>query len=278
MRGVFFLANDTMFDQAVAFLASFRRYNQSIPLMLIPFDDSAEMLKSIRTEYDFSVWNDAKTLLRCDRLSASIKGKVFGHYRKFAAWEGPFDEFIYVDVDTVILEPVNSVFEFLREYDFLASHSNIASLRKWVWKDSMVPDVHLTHNQIAYSANSGFICSKMGALTLDGAFAASTRRPEILEHLATELIDQPFLNFYVVTSGISYSSLYFIFLKNRKSDIPLERWGGNDLGPSVDGRLLHPWFPRTLLVHWAGEWRKAKVEGRKLQNYELWNFYRSLKA
>jgi len=277
MRGVFFLANNAMFDQVVAFLASFRRYNQLIPLIFIPFDDSTEKLKNISTEYGFSVWDDWETLLRCDQLSTLVKGEVFGHFRKLACWGGPFDEFIYIDVDTVILEPLDPVFEFLSEYDFLSSHSNIASLKKWVWKDSMVPGTHLSHHQIAYSANSGFMCSKIGALTLDDAFAAHYRHPDVLEHLATELIDQPFLNYYIVTSNIRYSSLYSIFLNNRSSDIPLERWGGRDLGPSADGRLLRHWFPRTLLVHWAGEWRKAKVEGREIRNYELWSFYRSFK-
>ena len=58
-----------------------------------------------------------------------------GQYRKLAAWFGAYDEFIYVDCDVIVLSEFSLIYDFLREFDVIVSHSNIPSIRKWVWKD-----------------------------------------------------------------------------------------------------------------------------------------------
>lgn len=276
MRGVYFLANDRMFEQCIAFLTSFRLNNPSIPLVLIPFDHYIQRLTSLQPKYRFSIWEREEVLTTCDELCCLVKGRSHGHFRKLACWEGPFDEFIYVDSDTVVLETLDVVFGFLSQWDFLASHSNIASIRKWVWKDSATRENSLTREQIAYSANTGFMCSKRNAVRVPDAFAAWHRIGSLAKDLNTELIDQPFLNYFIVTSGLRFSSLYSIFLMNRAVDIPLERWGGRELGPTLNGRFLSAMFPRTLLVHWAGEWKLAHAENREIRNSNLWKYYRYL--
>ena len=46
-RGVYFLANDGILDMAIAFLNSFRTYNPSTALCLIPYADDVEQLTSL---------------------------------------------------------------------------------------------------------------------------------------------------------------------------------------------------------------------------------------
>jgi hypothetical protein len=42
-----------------------------------------------------------------------------------------------------------------------------------------------------------------------------------------------------------------------------------------DGRVIHPTTP-ALMVHWAGEWAKARAAGRQIPYHDLWSYYRHL--
>ena len=136
-RGAYFVANDAILDLAIAFLNSFRVHNPSMPLCLIPFNDDVETLSKLAGEYDFGVWSDPATLAWCDAVSQKFHDRSVGQYRKLAMWDGPFDEFIYIDTDTVVLTDLDFVFAHLADFGFIASHSNLPQIRKWVWKDSI---------------------------------------------------------------------------------------------------------------------------------------------
>src|SRR6185369_9998739 len=121
-RGVYFLANDRVYDQVLGFLNSFRTYNPTIPLRLIPFADDHERVAELADRYDFSIWTDAAVLRDCDAISRAFHdGATSGHYRKLAMWTGDFDEFVYVDSDTIVLERFDFVFDYLERYDFVTS-------------------------------------------------------------------------------------------------------------------------------------------------------------
>src|SRR5271166_5181678 len=134
-RGVYFLANNKIYDLAVAFLNSFRTHNPSLSLCLIPYDNSIEKIRELSSSYSFSIYNNESVLERCDKISRKFHGHTVGQYRKFATWEGAYDQFIYVDCDTVVLRDLSFVFDLLPEYHFIFSHSDIPRIRKWVWKD-----------------------------------------------------------------------------------------------------------------------------------------------
>jgi len=277
-QGVYFLANDSVIDNVIAFLNSFRENNPDIALRLVPYDDSIEHIVSLQSEYNFSVWRSDQLFQKCDEISMQFHGKVFGHYRKLALWEGPFEEFIYIDTDTVILEKIDFVFQFLASYSFIASHSNVRSIRKWVWKDSVEKATLLTREQISFAANTGFFSSKRGNLSVTKALKSLPRALALVEHMELLCIEQPFLNYLVVTSDLPFTSLSTLFLELRSDDVALERWGGSNLGLVVNGRIISPCFPRTLLVHWAGEWKRASLEGSPIRNEDLWKHYRYLRA
>jgi len=58
-RGVYFLANDTYLEWAIALLESIRAWNPDLPLCLIPFDERADRLIGLTSTYAFSVWDDS---------------------------------------------------------------------------------------------------------------------------------------------------------------------------------------------------------------------------
>src|SRR6185503_12282941 len=131
-RGVFFLASDSVAELAFAFLNSFRTFNADVPLCLIPFDDDIAGLRALSSQYQFVMYEDRELLRRCDSIGESLHRRRVGHYRKLAAWHGPFDEFIYIDVDTVVLADVDFVWAHLQTYDVITSHSDSDELAQWV--------------------------------------------------------------------------------------------------------------------------------------------------
>src|SRR5262250_2265729 len=106
-KGIYFLANNQVLDLAVAFLNSFRRFNPDTPLCLIPFDDNVDQITTLRSKYHFSTYRDSSVLRECDEISLRFHNSTMGHYRKLACWKGEFEQFIYIDVDTVVLANVS---------------------------------------------------------------------------------------------------------------------------------------------------------------------------
>jgi hypothetical protein len=291
-RGVYFLANDAIYDLAVAFLKSFRIHNPTIGLCFIPFDGESSRLAALAGQYNFTCLVDDALFARCGEISRQIHGRTWGHYRKLAAWHGPFDEFIYIDSDTVVTWGVAFVFEFLSRHEFLFSHSNMPHLRQWVWKETIHETGALTNEQIEFSANSGFLCSRRGSLTIDEAEKRLPEALKIVQHMVLLCIEQPFLNFLIVTSGKPYTSLRKIAVETSSPNLPLEMWGGEKV-KIVRKENCRTTNQNVLLVHWAGEWRPRGAEEwvykmlRKLgyrgwlpsvrlfmRNGGLWRYYR----
>ncbi|NJR32479.1 MAG: hypothetical protein HC778_06160, partial [Chamaesiphon sp. CSU_1_12] len=50
--GVYFSANDVVYDWAIAFLNSFRKFNPDLRLILIPFDDRCNRLFQLKEKYN----------------------------------------------------------------------------------------------------------------------------------------------------------------------------------------------------------------------------------
>jgi hypothetical protein len=271
-RGVYFLANDALLDLVIAFLNSFRRYNPDIPLCLIPFDDHADGIRNLAVAYQFSELSSRELLTECDSISYPLYGVCAGQYRKLAAWMGAFDEFIYIDVDTIVLSNVEFAFSLLSEYEFVTARSNVPSYIRWVWKDSIWSAGLLRKEQIEYAACTSFIVSRAGALSLD---AVQKRMPEIISlapHMELLCAEQPVLNYLIVTSGGKYSSLQSLACGSRREGLPLEHSGATWCGVSKNGEVIQSGAEgRPLLIHWAGVWREQLHESSG-----IWKYYRSL--
>ncbi len=273
-RGVYFLANNRVFEQAVAFLRSFRTYNPTIPLCLIPFDDEFDRIAALEEAYDFSIFDDTLMLACCDAISAEFHGHTLGTYRKLVAWEGKFDTFAYIDIDTVVLDSVDFAFEQLRRAHYVASHSNLDGLRPWVWKDDIFETHLLTQPQIDYSANTGFFVSVRGILPMKHIFAKLHTALELRDHMVLNCMEQPFLNYLVVTSGYVYTSLLTLRIRGIAPDVKVEWWAGSEGATVERGKLRPPIGGPVFLVHWAGVWHLARESGEPVPYKELWDFYR----
>ncbi|GGM17663.1 MULTISPECIES: hypothetical protein [Micromonospora] len=282
-RGVYFLANDYVLDRAIAFLNSFRAHHEALPICLIPFGDDIDGLRRLQSYFDFTIWSgDPALLAACDDLSRGFHGEVKGHYRKLVAWEGEFDEFVYVDTDTIVLRDLSFVYDFLDTYDFVTTVSDVPDHFKWVWRESVHGAGVLTPDQIAFAAGTQFIASRRECLRfaevrprLDAALA-------LAGHMALVTLEMPLLNYLMVTSGRPYTSLRRLAGAvgaggPPPGDIPQERWAGDPIGAVRDGHLLTPWSPPIFLVHWAGMWWELERGDRaELPHGDLWSHYRRL--
>jgi len=296
-RGVYMLANDAVYDIAVAFLNSFRINNPYIDLCLIPFNDDIANLSKLSDIYGFDIFSDREKLICCDEIGQSImRGKKnIGQFRKFCAFEGPYDEFIYIDCDTIVLKDIYITFQHLNSFDIIFSHSNVIDSRRWVWKDSILKSGLLNLEQINFAANTGFFCSRKEVITMAHAIEGAIKAQPFIEHMELHCVEQPFLNFLVVTSGIKYTSLLTLKRLAPYTNTPLELWAPMD--PKPWGRRLagRDDSEDILLVHWAGCWaatdidkeiyKEIEASGKRVDRKslsismpkrELWDFYRDL--
>lgn len=272
-RGVYFIANNHVLDMAIAFLASFRCFNSDIKLCLIPYDDKFDQIEALQSEFGFEIYRDQDVLKACDDISNQFHGHTVGAYRKLAAWTGPFDEFLYIDIDTIVHDSVDFVFDQFQEADILTSHSNNADTRKWVWKDSIDgPTVGLSQKQIAYAANTGFIVCRKASMDFSWMQSRVAAGLKIKDDMELGCMEQPFLNYLIVTSGNSYSSFGCIELD---WEFPRELWAGTPGAKLVDGELKSPWGGPVLFIHWAGVWR-ARESLDEMPYRDLWLHFRNM--
>ncbi|MFI9644290.1 hypothetical protein ACIG87_30275 [Micromonospora sp. NPDC051925] len=280
---MYFLANDYVLDRAIAFLNSFRAHHESLPLCLIPFADDIDGLLRLQSRFDFTVWSgDPALLAACDDISRAFHGEVKGHYRKLATWEGDYDEFIYVDTDTIVLRDMSFAYDFLDRYAFVTTASDHPANLKWVWRESVHGAAALTPEQIAYAAGTQFIASRKECLRFAEVAPRLDAALALAEHMALVTLEMPLLNYLMVTSGRPYTSLRVLAGavgedQPPPGDIPQERWAGDPIGAVRDGRLMSAGSPPIFLVHWAGMWWELeRGERAELPHLDLWSYYRWL--
>lgn len=254
-RGIYFLSDERILELTVAFLNSLRKYNPDIPLCLIPYDENIPRLRGLQQFYGFSIFSNTPIFELCREISVSYHGRVCGEYRKLAMWEGEFDEFIFIDADTVVLTNLDFVFDLLADYDFVTSHSNLPETFKWVWKDSVFQSGLLNKDQILYAASTGFIASKKGMLGMEVVKGMLENAYLLAPHMNLNCQEQSFLNYLMVASDKRYTSLEVLLNTGLYQGIKAERWAGEPHGVVKNGQIHFKHKPTPVLVlHWAGEW------------------------
>ena len=136
VKGVYTLANDNVYDQLVAFLNSVEvNVSKDMPVCVIPYDEKLGLVKAeIAKRPNVSLFDDRDSIKRWEDFfakawaahpMAKVKtryGKQYrgGHiHRKFCSFDGPFERFIFCDADSLLMKPIDDVFEKLDSYDFV---------------------------------------------------------------------------------------------------------------------------------------------------------------
>lgn len=135
-RGIYTLANDVVCDQLVALLNSIEKnVSPEISVCIIPYDDRLEKVKrEIESRNYVSLFDDQDSIERWEDFARQVWAAhpraseartsrprwYNGHLqRKFVAFDGPFEKFVFYEADNLAMKPVDDVFQKLEEYDFV---------------------------------------------------------------------------------------------------------------------------------------------------------------
>lgn len=223
MDGICTLANDAVYDQLVALLNSIEAVQgKDTPVCVYPYNDQVEKITAeIDRRSNVQLYGDRESMKRWDDFFKAVwdahptahqrrleKGFVpyyrFGHQRYFAAFDGPFDRFIYLDADTLLMNRVEPIFEQLEDHDIV--------VYDFQYKDpGHVYDLtspKLTELFSQERLQSDIFCSGLFASRQD------LYSPEQLEELLSKLrggeaevlyiwaADQPILNYMAMRSNL----------------------------------------------------------------------------
>lgn len=254
-RGVYFLGNDAVQDWAIAFLESFRASNPDLALTLIPFDDKIGGIARLAAHYRFDIldhpllpWLDA--LGSALRPSATPPSDMHRAFRKFIAFFGKYESFLYLDADIVVLEPVLPIFNALESSRLAMLYLDNAPA--YVYRPSAFRQ-QMVEQYGAQLCSSGAWASRRALF--DQASLAALHRQASLDRadFAPGVYDQPFFNYCFDRGGLRYAHTRVLL-----PDSPSRYWAGC---PHCVQRGAH-WViaspgacddgARLTLLHWAG--------------------------
>ncbi|MEH2411830.1 Npun_R2821/Npun_R2822 family protein [Nostoc sp.] len=134
--GIYTLANDVVYDQLVAFLNSIEvNFSPDIPVCIIPYDERLDLVqKEVKSRKNVSIFDNWEAIQSWEDFAHQVWGvhpgtrtsKISrnwwssGHLqRKMCVFNGDFDRFIFCDADSLLMKPVDDIFEKLNAYDFV---------------------------------------------------------------------------------------------------------------------------------------------------------------
>ena len=119
-NGICTLANDRVYDQLVALLNSIEANGgKDLPVCVYPYDDQTEEIaKLIAQRPQVELYRERESMERWDNFAkaawdshptARIRWQQagsngyhrYGTHRRYCAFDGPFDRFVYMDADTL---------------------------------------------------------------------------------------------------------------------------------------------------------------------------------
>jgi hypothetical protein len=222
--GICTLANDRVFDQAIALINSIGDVmGPDFPICIVPYDDQCDRLQdAIRDRPNVILFQDKSVLeyweIEAKRVwdacpSAKQQWATvttdpyyrMGMHRRFGAFSGPFDRFIYMDADTVLLQDVTPIFEKLDHHDWIVydfQHRDVSHV--YNCKSEKLLQV-FTPNQLDREIFcAGFYAAKRGTFSqskLDTCLSfLQAGEEEILYGMAP---DQTILNYWVMRSNLA---------------------------------------------------------------------------
>lgn len=265
--GIYFSANDVMLPWAVPFLKSFRTFNPHLPLALIPFDENSEKIIALGRQYNFSIFQDS-SFASLEKIGEELE---LGHtsygkhwFRRYSAFWGIFESFVYLDVRQVVLSDLSAFLKSPRTFDFELVF--LDSELNQVYESGPVK-MNFLRNGGAKGFNSGRWASTRGLFDLEDFEKSLIAQIPIRDQLNARNTDQAFINFCCDERGLRIAKLSDLF-----SDVVDSGWARQAGKPYLDSTgVWRLWDhggnnhkKRIVLLHWAGY-----VAGDRLPNGNL---------
>jgi hypothetical protein len=251
--GVYIVANDRVFDQAIALLSSLRLQDPDIPVYMIPFDSNCQEVWRVLSQ-DFNV-KQFPDLAFLEKLTEDI-GNIFprdflklpNKMRKLAAWFGPLENFLYIDTDILCFQPLSETLQYLDQSDFICCdfHAKSKGLKD-VFSESIHTQNVFSKQQLDDTFNSGFWGSKKGLFTYEVLLKILKECAANRDYFdfSSGTTDQPLINYLTLKTADRRLNITKI-----NADEP-GNWGGSSHFTSRDN-ILFDGTNRLRYLHWAG--------------------------
>ncbi|HZG38481.1 MAG TPA: hypothetical protein VEZ50_07335 [Nodosilinea sp.] len=268
MDGICTLGNDRVYDQIVALLNSIEVFaGPEMPVCIYPYDDRVERLRELaQSRPHLTLYDDTASIQRWDawveqiwathptaRQQWDAIGSAgihrMGTHRRFCAFDGPFDRFIYMDADTLLLSDPIPVFNALNEYDWITydfQHKDLNHVYDvnsgWLEKLFSAEQVQRqTFCSGFYASRRGLFDSDLGKNILDWLNSGETA---VLYPMAP---DQTILNYLVMRCGVNSCNLALT--------LPTEQRTGNSVTSShftIENHRVYDKGVPLLYLHYIG--------------------------
>ena len=212
MNGVCTLANDTVYDQLIDLLNSIEVIlGSNTPVCIYPFDDQIEQIKAeIVNRPNVFIYEDSASIQRWDMFmqaaspqSINRKYRIYGGHRRFCAFDNPFDNFVYMDADTLLMNSLDGIFQKLNDYDCVVYDFQFYHPEKVYNIESQKLFNVFEQQQIKSEIFcSGFYGSKRGLFDQEKIEWLLSKLKEGESEILYKTGDQPVLNYMFMRSGI----------------------------------------------------------------------------
>ncbi|WP_414576674.1 hypothetical protein [Anabaena sp. CCY 9402-a] len=252
--GVYFSANDVVYDWTIAFLNSYRTFNPELRLILIPFDDQCDRLLKLSDTYKFEVYTDSSF----SRLEAIGKAFELGYtptgpywFRRYASFWGTLDYFMYLDVRQVVLANLQPFIEAVRNLEFDFLHYDCAVDQ--VYEQGAFRQELLRQGR-GRGFNSGRWAARKELFSIDEFEQLAQDALKIRDQLNPRNTDQAFINYCCDIKQVRYGHLAEVIggiCQNAWARQPGEiYWQEGKYYLWDYGGLDHK--KQVILLHWAG--------------------------
>jgi hypothetical protein len=252
--GVYFSANDKVYDWTIAFLNSFRTFNSDLRLILIPFNEECDRILQLQTQYNFEIYIDPSFA----RLEAIGKAFELGHtptgpywFRRYAAFWGLLDRFMYLDARQVVVANLRPLITALDEFGFDFLHYDCAINQ--VYEPGEFRQQLLRQGR-GRGFNSGRWASRKGLFSIEEFETLTAEALKIRDQLNPRNTDQAFINYCCDMKPVVYG--HFAEVLGEICQNGWARQSGNIYQENGKyylwdyGGLDHK--KQVILVHWAG--------------------------
>jgi hypothetical protein len=287
--GVYVLANDAVHAWTTSYVNSFRQYNPSLPLCLIPFDDNCARVAQRVEAAGGSVLDRPDAFRRLDRMGEALEAGFTPYgkhwFRRFAAFDGPFERFMYLDTRVVILGPLQPIID-----EVVPGNCDLIHF------DRMINEVYqegpIRRRFVLAGGgrgfNSGMWASRAGLFTIEQMETATRVLVQSRDQMNPRNTDQFFLNFlcddhnvpaahfadlhedcthacWAGDGGAIYDDGFAAWRRwkfgsaNHRKRIPFVHWAGYRLSPSMPHYHLFSRFqsPRYGVARQACDWMRG---------------------
>ena len=270
-RAIYILANDVVHEWLVALLSSVRRHLPDAKIRVIPFDDQTDRLVELKSRFgfEFFVHESFDWLVELGR-KLEIGRTPLGPnwFRRFAAFFGSAETFLYLDARTLVLSDIAAAFD--------AVESGVVDFIHLGGDPNQSFETGPVRRQLAASGrcfgfNSGLWISQRGLFSkeqmLDAVEFCSANR----EQMNPRNTDQFFLN-----TLCARSTARVVNLADLDGGFERDPWAfahprvfrkGGEVRVWAHGGVSHS--KRLPLVHWAGIKLSPAMPLRR-----LWTEYR----